>query len=185
MSSTTIFSGSECSGKTLYRTYTSGFNMSFGMDISRSKFVELCEELSVELGTQVEPEPITEGGFSIKTNIGYKSFRLSMGYDEWPWIKPTVMEDWKDDYTILIKAGIKLSSFLKASYGAPVFTPRQLDIFSNCLLNYGVVVWNIPKPESLTELVTYTSVEDWVNTRDMESLLSQIAELSSEEDSDY
>ena len=111
------------------------------------------------------PESISEGGFQIiggKDNIFgdqngrnytyYKSMRCRIQYQsssKWPWISNNVIAEWSTSNDILYYANTKIETFLKAFEYAPVWTSDELDIFKECLVEFGANVTKMPKPKTL------------------------------------
>lgn len=56
-------------------TYTIGFTIKSLIPITKNDYITICEELSEELGLDVFPQHVTEGGMQIKTKEGYKCMR--------------------------------------------------------------------------------------------------------------
>ncbi len=108
-------------------TYTDGPTYKVKYDITRRDFYNMCQKLSERLDLKVYPEGISEGGIHIMAPIGYKSVRLHRIKD-YPYITSEESDDWATDNTVLINTGSKLDTTLKAFYGAPVFTIKELKI---------------------------------------------------------
>lgn len=138
-------------------TYQSGFQMTFGKNLTRQQYVQICEKLSGVFNDfygasefRFEPEPITEGGlqmtaFPNKSTQMFKTMRHRHAAKKWPWINKTVLEDWKHDNTVLFEKGEKIETFLKALQNAPAWTRQELELMAECFKDFGIVCKKMPK----------------------------------------
>ncbi len=142
-------------------TYTYGFKCKFNNPFTCRDFIQMCERVSHLLNVRVVPEPITEGGFELKSNINerhYKSMRFHFCYKkpvckrmEWPWIRETTYEEWRMSDTVLFNSKCEGSVMLKAFYGSPLWTLDELRIFKEIFESYGVKVTCMPTKKSLED----------------------------------
>jgi hypothetical protein len=157
-------------------TYTEGPHILFNKSLTKNDYVLLCKELNTKFNDyfkckndeyQFEPEAITEGGicfvnFPGKTSKMYKSMRHSLYEREynplvtfrnnfkWPIIDPNVMDIWDEDYSELIGKGYYGFTFLKAFYGAPVWTLDEINLFQQVMKKYGVKLTHLPRKTDLS-----------------------------------
>lgn len=125
-------------------------------DISKSEFMEICDELTDYFGVVVTPDPITEGGFKIHTCKGYKCFRFYYTYKykqgqlEWEWITDETPELWRHTEEILIPKGYEFRTRVKAFSGAELWTLDELRAVREILSNHGFKVnKTLPTKKSL------------------------------------
>lgn len=123
-------------------------------DMTKADLVLVCEAATahfrdagwLEPGEYFIPEPITEGGFRVQggrfDGAGppsvYKSIRIghhNCGAYKWPFIHPeSVMEDFRQDATVVLPAGTKGWTVLKSRGVSNVkWTREQLQVFSCAL----------------------------------------------------
>lgn len=119
-------------------TYTSGPNIKLMRDVTKADFIRACVDISMEcqqrglwdLGWQLEPDTIDEGGMVLRGCPGYKCIRIF--YWRWPWIDHHVVKEWRSSADVVYPQS-KLYTFLEACRGAPVWTRRELMIVQEVL----------------------------------------------------
>jgi len=144
-------------------TYCNGYSLISQKNITKNDFIHLCKSLTNEIGIDIEPESITEGGLVYKFNdyfpeYSYKSVRLSikealctedgrgddgklwfkdqLTHDKWPWIDN--VGTWVNNDDIVLPRARKIPLFLKSFGGAPPFTIEELEIFEACFAAVGL-----------------------------------------------
>jgi hypothetical protein len=142
-------------------TYTSGGGLVLNKDITKHEYITLCNILSNKLSelyketVTVIPEDITEGGLLILTKdfintSKYKTFRhtfinnINSSY-RFPWINGDENEKWLNNNDLLFPKNIKAHITLKAFFGAPVWTIKELTIFKNTFKEFGIKYIKMPK----------------------------------------
>ena len=155
-------------------TYAEGFRLKILRDVTTKDIVNLCEMLEIKFNKYYDtnefkfrPEPIGEGGIKVvnfpnKTDKMYKTLRIwidKQPIDKWPWITETTFDEWKknnEEHKIISKDR-DLRTFLKAFYGAPIWTIYELEIVKECIENVGiqVIMKTSPKKKFLS---TYRDV---------------------------
>lgn len=113
-------------------------------------------------GYSFEPEPITEGGIKMtnwpgKTETQFKTFRIQIvqGTGNWPIIYPNQLDTWKhgDEVTIWSGDKIKGHTCLKAFFGAPCWTTKELDhfLFAMAAVGWKYTKKSVPKKTKLSK----------------------------------
>ena len=136
-------------------TYTGGPSIEVVNDVTRSKYVEMCRELSRHFGVPTSPEPVYEGGLCFKVTTGYKSFRHNLRYKcltdgkfKWPHVPEDVLVRWSDLHdVVLLEKGLAGSSCLKSFDGAPAWTMEELRSMKAIMGRYGIVLRRMDKVE--------------------------------------
>jgi hypothetical protein len=121
---------------------------------------------------KIMPEAITEGGFKftggknksfgdspfMENGKQYKTMRHFCNIDagtynrsriEWPRIDNETINKWINCNEIIFPQNMTGETYLKAFDGAPAWTLSELNIFKSCMENYGFIINNIPKANSL------------------------------------
>ncbi len=161
------------SAKSVAETYSSGYDLRFAKDITYSDYWIICQKLSTKFNQHFDiqdeqekylfkPEAIDEGGiqmvnFPQKTAKMYKTFRhhINLGTSgnyiqvNWPWITEESLKKWKDSNDLLIPEKSRATTVLKAFYGAPIWTLKELKIFKEILSEFGIKCVNCPKARDL------------------------------------
>lgn len=130
-------------------------------NITKHEYITLCNILSNKLTELYDetviviPEAITDGGLQILTkdfiNTGkYKSFRhhfinnIRCSY-KYPFINHDESVKWLNNNDILFPKILEADVTLKAFYGAPVWTIKELKIFNKCFKEFGIKYIQMPK----------------------------------------
>jgi hypothetical protein len=150
-------------------TYCSGFDLKPNNNITKNDMVNICNDLNLIFTDSLFiPEPITEGGILFYKNTPYiegakqpyKSMRFGGGRDtQWYIINSDdVMETWKDSQDIIFtpyirnKRNSKVSTFLKAFYGAKPWTQEELIIFKRVFLKNNIeTTARLPAKKNLSQ----------------------------------
>ena len=128
--------------------------------------MSLCEQLETSLGPgyKVRPEPIIEGGVYFVDYPGkgadhYKSMRFDLrGY---PYVADTTLDEWKEGPERVLCRNVKgMLTKLKALYGAPLWTLRELDIVRDSLSRLGIKVYVRSRPKARQLVYEYPITGD-------------------------
>lgn len=160
--------------KGAFYTYTYGPDMSTESPVTTRSIVKIIDSLHAQFGEEYEfvPEPITEGGILFtkwpgKKDGQYKTFRFNFSHTsgKWPWVERNgQVESWRNSREEVIwspprrDAGIKRkkedqklkgTTYLKAFYGAPVWTMAELKMFQVALESVGIAIRKFPSVKRL------------------------------------
>ena len=70
----------------------------------------------------------------------YKSMRIFIDMletNKWPSVGPNVMNEWKNNGSVIISEKKKIRTFLKANSYTPAWTSMELQLFEKCLNEIG------------------------------------------------
>ena len=149
-------------------TYCEGPKLHVSRDVTKSDFMQICDQMGCC------PEAISEGGFHYINIPGYKSLRIHMssavrvlkrsngvwalysrGSDRvenpnrWPRIdEEKVSPEWRGNTDIIIHAGQRVGTTLKAFNGASAFTKDELKKWQAAFESVGIEVPKLPKPHA-------------------------------------
>jgi hypothetical protein len=131
--------------------------------VTTKTIVNLIDELHQRFGPGYTfvPEPITEGGIKLTTwpnkkPQAYKTVRFKIGTGQgsgsWPQIGPNTLEQWRQQpemmiwsfprNTFVVRHSNQVTGclYLKALYGAPCWTPTEVEQISEAFRTVGFVV---------------------------------------------
>ena len=146
------------------RTYCEGPYLNISRDITKADFMTVCDQMGCC------PEAISEGGFHYINIPGYKSVRLHLSSavrvlkrrngiwslysrgidrvenpDQWPWIdEEKISPEWRASSDVIIHAGQRVGTTLKAFGGAPAFTKKELDDWKAAFESIGIEISKLP-----------------------------------------
>ena len=82
----------------------------------------------------------------------YKSFRFDCNNAKtwWPWIRND-LDKWVNNGDVIFLGAKEIRTYLKAFYGAPVWTNDEIDTISDVLRKYGIVRKNKKRISNLVE----------------------------------
>lgn len=139
-------------------SYGSGPVILLDQGMTRHQFLDLCERAERALSTlhdstqdessfQLVPEAIIEGGIEWKMWPGkkpkmYKTIRLGVQHpSRWPWITgDDVVDEWRRGRDGMLLRGGKYQTVLKAFYGAPAWTRKELEVVVGCFREIGATI---------------------------------------------
>jgi hypothetical protein len=125
-------------------------------NITTKTLISLIDALVIQFGDgyTFEPEPISGGGILMTHWPGmaegsccYKTFRFvtCMSGGRWPWIvKEKTLEQWRSEPESVIwqpekfRPPYKFRIFLKAFYGAPVWTKNSIEKVTSAFASIGI-----------------------------------------------
>lgn len=164
-------------------TATFGGGLVLNKNITKHEYITLCNILSnklTELYNEtviVIPEAIHEGGLQILTkdfiNTGkYKSFRHhfinNIGYSyKYPFINHDESVKWLNNNNILFPKILEADVTLKAFYGAPVWTIKELKIFKKCFEKFGIKYIKMPETNIKLIQTDYNKLSEEDNTHNL------------------
>jgi len=130
-------------------TYCLGYRLKSG-ELTTKKLVTLCEQLEAAFGPgyKIRPEPIMEGGIYF---VDYPGHEPEMRFDlyRYPRITDATFDEWKQGPDRVLCRKVKGSpTALKAFYGAPLWTLRELDTIRDCLHSLGIDVYVKTRPKA-------------------------------------
>lgn len=149
-------------------TYCTGPVFTSAYPFTTSTVVQLIDDLNTRFGPSYTfvPEGISDGGIlmtkwpgsdSAKNQKHYKSMRFQIpGSGKWPWIREDTFQRWRTEPAEVIwspQAGqLKGNLFLKALYGAPVWTQHEIDMVVKSFETAGFQLTKTKIPRSKLEV---------------------------------
>ena len=134
-------------------TYSFGYRLKSG-ELTTKKLATLCEQLEASFGPgyKIRPEPIVEGGIYFTDYPGkepdhYKSMRFDLrGY---PCVSDTALDEWKKGPDRVLCQDVKgMPTKVRAFYGAPLWTLRELETVRDRLRDLGIEVYVKSRPKA-------------------------------------
>lgn len=139
----------------LLSTNNDGFVLKSGT-LTTKKVVKLCELLEEEFekeykgGCTIRPETINDGGIYFVDYPGHKPEHyksMSFGMRDYPLVTDDTFDEWKNEEDRVLCRDVKNKvTRLKAFYGAPLWTRKELDIVRDCLRRVKIEVVVSSKP---------------------------------------
>lgn len=145
-------------GKNYPYTGVPGPSFHMRTDVTKGRMYDIIRDFAAKLGPGyvLDLEPITEGGIIFRSWPGkdpeknkkqYKTIRFNCADRKWPMIEPDVtLRDWnlpgERDVVVypseVYGVGQMIHTFLKAYYGAPCWTLKELNALSAVLRDHGL-----------------------------------------------
>lgn len=110
-------------------------------DISKDKFVRLCEYITTKMGVRCTPDPVYGGGLSFECNKKSEYRCIRFNILKFPYFDKNVMEKWKGDNFIITNQDQELETFIITSSNLS-FTVDELKIIQECFKENDLMTTN-------------------------------------------
>ena len=127
-------------------TYCDGPTYKIHDKLTRKDIILVIDALNEIFGQgwNFQLEPITEGGIEVvqwpgKPKHAFKTLRFIHDKIQWPWITSLSAAEWRESDKVVLE-GCVFDTYLKAFFGAPCWSVRELEKWNRAWARVGVTV---------------------------------------------